>query len=983
MTDRHHSTISDPNDVAAGRHAPDGARRLWFLQQLNGDTRAYHIIESYHVVGPLDREALGRALVALADRHDSLRTVLRDGPDGPVTVADGIRPAVPVLETPADLLLDGCGDPAAELLRQEWDRPFDLATGPLLRARLLSLADDEHVLCLTIHHIASDGWSQLVLRRDLGALYSAFATGGPGPAGPAPRFADAVSLLRADAASPLAQTDLIYWRERLAGLDDRPWLPADRPRGTAAETTPVHRVPLDPELATRLRRIAAAHGATLSMALAAGLFALLSRYTVRTDLAVGTPVAGRRHTALEQTVGFLADTLVLRVPVGPEVNFAGLLHETRAALLQGLDHQTATFEHVVQHAAPRRQSDRTPLFQVLFGHQTVSEEPLRLQGLQVRPLDLTLARSRFDLEMHAFERPGGTDLLWTYDGSLFDPWRIRQLAVQYTALLDRVTAEPDLAIGRVPLPGAAEPVPRPRAAATADTVAGTGSDARNAYAPFARRVQLHPDAPALNDGTLRLSYRDLDGRAAAFARQLREHGAQPHAIVAIGLPLGVDMVAAVLGALRIGAATVLLPRDEDAGRTAAVMRAADVSLLVTTQEIAVRLPEAARRRTITAADRTGTHSAAEAESDDAMAESPKSAFIAFHGTPGEQLGPITGSHAGLLSAAAWQRDRLALTAVDRVLLTAPRDLPDLLGQLLAPLATGAELVIAGSQESTDPQTLLGRMARLGITVAQLPTALIEAAVSTTGSQAPIPASSALRHLIVTDALPNTAARHAFLAQFPEAKITVALGGAATCGPVGFAAVSDPAASSGHEALQLTLETAVPGTELFVLDAAGHPVPPGAVGTLCMAGLAVAQPVGLGGRASPPAPFAAHPADSKQLLWWSGASARTAADGVVSLVVSSPPDEYGPGHVPSAAIGATRDVNDSTAIVCELFAEVLGLTQISSQDDFFALGGHSLMAMSLLALIQTRLGAELAVRDVFDAPTPALLATMIETAVPRH
>lgn len=440
MTSRPQIETEPPHSgPSAAAPLPDAQRRMWFLHQLQGGSRAYHIPEAYRLHGPLDVPALRWALERLTARHEPLRARFAMVSGEPVQRFDPPGP-VPLPVEEAGPASGGAGDPVAEALRQEWERPFDLESGPLLRARLLRLAEHDHVLVVTTHHIASDGWSQGVLRAELRALYAAATAQRPDPLPPLPlRYTDAVRPRDHHAGRG---PDLAFWTEQLAGLPDAIALPADRPRRVAEPPlVPLVRSTVDKALADRLRDVGRAGGATSYVTLLAAFGVLLWRHTGQTDLAVGAPVANRNRADVERLVGLFANTVVLRLGVRPQAPFTEVLGDARRTAMGAYRHQDVPFEQVVDALSPDRRADRTPLFQVMLA-MTPTPPALRLAGLDVTPVEPTYVRARFDLELHVTESHDGLILYWAYDENLYDRWRVELLAGRWTALLRRVVEDP-------------------------------------------------------------------------------------------------------------------------------------------------------------------------------------------------------------------------------------------------------------------------------------------------------------------------------------------------------------------------------------------------------------------------------------------------------------------------------------------------------------------------------------------------------------
>lgn len=548
-------------------------QRLWFLHELNGGSPEYHIVEAFRLRGELDVPALERSLTELVARTEGLRAafVSVDGePHQHVTPPRPVPLSVEVVP----------GEQVVAVLREEWQRPFDLAEGMLLRVRLLRTAAEEHVLVLTVHHIVSDGWSQGVLRHELVKLYNACAAGKESSLRSTTGTTYTEHLVRRQE-SPAGE-DLAFWREELAGLADRALLPADRAGARGhRRVTPVVRSTVDTALAARLREVGREQDATPHMTLLAAYAVLLARHSGRNDFAIGTPVAHRFEVGLERLVGLLVDMLALRVRPGPGLRFRDLLAEVRRTALAAYRHQRTPFEQVVEELAPQRRLDRTPLFQATFSLQGVSARPLALAGLEVTAIDLPEIVTRFDLELHALDGPELT-LVWVYDGDVLDGHRVELMAQHYVRLLERIAENPDMPLEELWAPAEQE----------REWLLGGSSQPRgtSVHELFSAQVRRTPDAVAVWPG---LTYAETDRRAGAVARRLESARVGPGDRVEVRVT-GADRVPAVLGVLRRGAvvstgAQVVLTEVPDAIEDGPVVAGAHVELASRAAALAAEL----------------------------------------------------------------------------------------------------------------------------------------------------------------------------------------------------------------------------------------------------------------------------------------------------------------------------------------------------------------------------------------------------------
>ncbi|MBW4717721.1 non-ribosomal peptide synthase/polyketide synthase [Saccharothrix obliqua] len=512
-------------------------RRLWFLDQFEPGGVDYVTSTALRLRGALDVAALRRAVNGLVARHESLRTTF----DQDVQVVhDPFTLALPVEEVAE----------VADVLREEARTPFDLRRGPLVRARLVRLADDDHVFVLTLHHIITDGWSAGVLARDLGALYAG-------------RELPPLAVQYLDHAAWQGEPPATYWAERLAGTPPLE-LPTDRPRPavrTGAGAVHPFRVPDD--VAAAVRRLARRRGDTLFTTLVAACQALLARYTGQDDIAVGTAVSGRGRAELDDVVGLFVNTLVLRSSVDTRRPFGDFLGDVRTTVLDGFAHQDVPFERVVEAVRPERDPSRNALFDVMVLVQNAGTALPELSGLRVEELSLPLSTATCDLTFEFGEADGALLGAIEYSTDLFDAATVDRVARHLVALLAGVAADPDRPMAEIPLALGDEPDPRGR---RLDVPATTFP------ALFEARAARTPDATALVHGDVRLTYAEVDARANRLAHHLVARGAAPERVVAVRLLRSADVVVAILAVHKAGGTYLPIDRDLPAERVEFLLR---------------------------------------------------------------------------------------------------------------------------------------------------------------------------------------------------------------------------------------------------------------------------------------------------------------------------------------------------------------------------------------------------------------------------
>ncbi|WP_329427994.1 amino acid adenylation domain-containing protein [Streptosporangium sp. NBC_01495] len=546
---------------------------LWFMEHFTPGTSTYTLPVAVRLRGPLDTDRLRDLLATLPDRHESLRHRFPATEDGRPAVH--VVPAAPVPLRLAEAATDA---EAAELIGAESAEPLDLAEGPLLRATLIRIADDEHVLALFVHHIAADGRSTQLLFADLLAMYR-----GDAPAAPAVRYGDFALWQRERS----FERELTFWRGELAGLP-RAELPSDRPRPprlTFDGASHVHR--LDPELVTALTGLGAERGATRFMTLLAAFQVLLARYCGRDDLAVGTPVAGRTRDGLDDVVGMFVNTLVLRARLDGDPGFADLVTRTRDVVIDALDHQELPFTRLVDALDVPRDPSRQPLADALFSMHDFAVAAGAAGDLAAEDFAMAPGSARYDIELYLVPAAdGGMTATFTYRTALFDAATVERMAGHLENLLRDAVARPGVPVSELELLGEAERrlLTEEWNATAADLPAGA-----TLHGLVEAQVARSPDALAVTFRGESLTYRELDERAAGVARVLRGSGAGPGSLVAVCAERSAELVTGLLGVLKTGAAYVPLDPDHPADRLAFMLSDAGAAVVLTQRHLADRL----------------------------------------------------------------------------------------------------------------------------------------------------------------------------------------------------------------------------------------------------------------------------------------------------------------------------------------------------------------------------------------------------------
>nr|WP_281422355.1 non-ribosomal peptide synthetase [Photorhabdus caribbeanensis] len=537
-------------------------QRLWFLAQFEGVSETYHIPVALRLRGWLDIAAWQQAFNTLFARHEALRSVF--------VAVDG-QPQVELLSAESGLpmkkydLRDAPDRDAqlAFLSAQEAGAPFDLARGPLIRASLVQLADDDHVFLLTLHHIIFDGWSVSVLMSELSTLYTAFLAGKSDPLPPLTiQYPDYAAWQHQWLSAERIQSQSDYWRTRLADAPVLLDLPTDRPRpprqSFAGNIWPVS---LDMELTQSLKHLSEQQGVTLFMTLLAGWATVLSRLSGQEDLVIGTPSAGRSRQEVESLIGFFVNTLALRMDLSGAPNVVELLARVRQTALAAQEHQDLPFEQVVEIVQPPRQLTHTPLFQVMFAWQSNESKDWMLPELVVSPVGQTFDRAKFDLELSLSEVDGQVVGCLNYATTLFDQPTIERYMQYFHNVLREMAANPQQPVGKINILTEAE---RKLLLETWNATQALYPDQSCIHRLFEQQVEKTPDAVALVYKERILSYAELNARANWLARRLIEQGIRSDDRVAVLLERSIELVVAQLAILKAGAVYVPIdPRIPD------------------------------------------------------------------------------------------------------------------------------------------------------------------------------------------------------------------------------------------------------------------------------------------------------------------------------------------------------------------------------------------------------------------------------------
>ncbi len=703
--------------------------RLWFFDQLEPQSPVYNICRAVHLVGPLDRSALLKALSEVLARHESLRTVFRNVQGTPVQEVTSGR----VLSLNLIDLSDSQGTAQEEevqrLLGLEARRPFDLSRDLMLRATLLRLHEEEHRLLIVMHHIASDGWSLGVLFRDLAALYDAFCKGESSPLPElAIQYADFAVWQRKWLQGEVLQTQLDYWKEKLSGSLPVLELPADRPRpGRQTYNGSTVSLVVTKELTEGLKTLSRREGVTLFVTLLAAFQVLLLRYTGQEDLLVGTPIANRSRAEIEGLIGFFVNTLVMRSDLSGNLSFRELLGRVQETALGAYAHQDLPFEKLVEELNPQRDLSQSLIFQVMFALQNMPMQPLDLPGLESRRMKADSGTSKFDLTFFTNEIPEGLSCLVEYNTDLFNADRIERMLGHFETLLQGIASNPEQRLHELPLL-----THREREQLLVDwnnTAAEYPGKDLCLHQLIEAQAKRTPEAVAVEFEGSQLCYRELNERANRLAHYLRGMGVGPDTLVGVAMERSFEMVVALYGVLKAGGAYVPIDPEYPRERLAFMLQDANVALLLTQERLAKNLPDRVAR--VVCLDAGWPIISQQSDRNPVCLATPDNlAYMIYtSGSTGQPKGAMI-PHRAIVNHMQWMLSAYPLTEADCVLQKTPFSFDAAVWEFYASLLSGGRLVVTRPRGHLDMSYMIETIVRHQVTILQLVPALLRMLLET-------------------------------------------------------------------------------------------------------------------------------------------------------------------------------------------------------------------------------------------------------------
>ncbi|MEH2206140.1 MAG: amino acid adenylation domain-containing protein [Nostoc sp.] len=706
-----------------------GQQRLWFVQQLEPQSSVYNEFACIHLQGILNLAALEKSFNEIVKRHESLRTSFETLDEQPVQVIHhSLTLELPVVNL--SNLTQALQDAEVERLTTEiTQKPFDLASTPLLRGMLLQTGEQEHLFLLVIHHIVCDGWSIQVLNQELAALYTAFSAEKSSPLSELPiQYADYSLWQHQWLQDEREKTQLSYWKQQLTNAVTTLDLPADRPRPPVQSFSgSTSFFQLSPRLTDMLRSLSKQQGVTLFMTLLAAFQAQLYRYTSQEDICIGSPIANRNHPDIEGLIGFFVNILVLRTDLSGNPSFLELLNRVRAVCVGAYAHAELPFERLVGELHSERNLSHTPLFQVMFALQQDTKKDLVLPGLTLKWLQTDSKTNKFDLTLHLVDAKSELSGWWEYNNDLFDAATINRMTEHFTNLLEGIVSYPEKRLSDLPLLTESE----------RQTLLVKWNDTEVKYPQqcihelFEAQVEKTPDAVAVVFEEEQLTYQELNSRANQLGHYLQDLGVKPEVLVGICVERSLSMVIGLLAILKAGGGYIPLDPNYPQERLAYMLEDSQPRVLLTQQHLVESLPT--HKAKVVCIDGDWRVIANKnTENPTCNITCDNLAYVIYtSGSTGKPKGAMN-THRGICNRLLWMQDAYGLTTADIVLQKTPFSFDVSVWEFFWPLLTGARLVVAQPEGHRDPNYLVNLILQQQITTLHFVPAMLQVFLSAEG-----------------------------------------------------------------------------------------------------------------------------------------------------------------------------------------------------------------------------------------------------------
>lgn len=694
--------------------------RMWFLYQWDPSSPSYNMPAAVRFVGKLKPEVMQRSLNEIIRRHEVLRAAFVTENERPKQIVlPELAYEIPVIDL-SHLSREEQEAQATRLATEDAQKPFDISQPPLLRASLIRLNPEEHIVLFTMHHIISDGWSIGVLIKEFVSLYHAFSAGKASPLEELPiQYADFAVWQKSWLQGELLHNQIDYWKKQLADCPPILDLPTDRPRPPYVTYRGAHQAFTFPKsLLEALKTLSKEMNVTLFTTLLTAFKVLLHRYSRQEDICIGAPIANRTRAELEDLIGFFVNTLVMRSVLSGNPSFRTLVKRVNDMALEAYSHQDVPFEMLVSELHPERDMSHTPFFQVMFALQEAQQEALQTPELKISLLETESGTAKFDIIMFAEERKDGLRIALEYNIDLFNHDTIARMAGHFQNLLQGIVKNPDQSIAELPIMTAEE----------ARTVVVEWNNTRRDYPSdrcvhqlFEEQVARTPDATAAIFGEKQISYRALNERANQLAHYLQKLGVQPDDFVAIIMERSLDMIVATLGILKAGAVYVPLDTAYPKPRMAFMLEDTQVPVILTQKQLKNNLPE--YQAHVISMDEEWEQIAQESTSNPIIERSAKSiAYVMYtSGSTGRPKGVAVPHQA--INRLVLNTDFVSIEPTDRIAQAANASFDAATFEIWGALLTGATLVGITKDVVLSTYEFVKELRENGISILFLTTAL--------------------------------------------------------------------------------------------------------------------------------------------------------------------------------------------------------------------------------------------------------------------
>jgi amino acid adenylation domain-containing protein len=690
--------------------------RLWFVNQLEGESGAYTIDLTMRLRGNLNVKALEKAFQAIIQRHEPLRTQFKLKDNKPIQAIDpNVTFTLPVVNLQN---LSHSEQQVKNLLLAAASEPFDLESGSVLRVNLLQVKTEEYVLLLAIHHIAADGWSIGVLIDELSVYYRSFCTGTKADLPTLSiQYADFALWQRQWLTNEVLDRQLSYWKQQLTGVPLLHQLPTDRPRPAIQSFRGgTERLQLDSQLTQQLKKLSQESGSTLFMTLLAGFAVLLSRYSQQTDVVIGSPIANRNRTEIEGLIGFFVNSLVLRFDLSQDPTFEDFLAQVRQTTQDAYDHQDLPFEMLVEKLQIERHLDRNPLTQIVFALQNAPSSPWDLPGVNIEEIPSGLDSVRVDLELYLWDAAEGLGGFCSYNRDLFDAETIVRMMTHFKTLLAAIVENPRQSLASLPL---LNPEEEYQLLEGWNETKADYSYNKCIHQLIEEQAARTPDAVAVVFENQQLTYAELNSQANQLAHYLRSLGLETEVIVGLCVERSLDMIVALIGILKAGAAYLPLDPEYPQERLQFMLEDSQVPLLLTQSSLIDKLPNH-RGKTVFLAEIWQEIKPMNRDNLTGKVTASNLANVIYtSGSTGKPKGVMV-EHQGLSNLALAQIQTFAVSSQSRVLQFASFSFDACISEVLMALGAGARLYLASKENLMPGLPLIKQLRENKITHITLP-----------------------------------------------------------------------------------------------------------------------------------------------------------------------------------------------------------------------------------------------------------------------